>query len=287
MFGFQRIGDLIWAAGDSRAKGFLVGATSGRTTLSGEGLQHEDGHSHLTAYSVPNLLAYDTSYAYEIAVIIQEGIRRMYQEQEDIFYYLTVANELYPMPAMPEGAREGILRGMYRVRQAENPDAKLRAQLFGSGTILNEALKAQKLLEKYDVAADVWGVTSYKELYRDANAAERWNLLHPGEKPRLPYVVQCLQDAPGPVVAASDFLKALPASIGRWVGRPMLTLGTDGYGRSDSRAALRDFFEVDARYIALGALSGLAREEKIKPGVVQQAVQDLGINPEKADPVIS
>jgi pyruvate dehydrogenase E1 component len=288
MFGFQRIGDLIWAAADSRCRGFLIGGTSGRTTLAGEGLQHQDGHSQLLAYAVPNLLAYDPAFAYEIAVIIQDGIRRMYKDKESIFYYLTVMNEPYAMPSMPEGSREGILKGMYRFKASEREKAKLRAQLFGSGAILPEALKAQTLLEeKYGVAADVWSITSYRELYRDGHAADRWNRLHPTKKSRVPYVTQCLQDAPGVLVAATDYVKALPDSIARWCPRPLVSLGTDGFGRSESRGALRDFFEVDARFITLATLEALAREKKIEPQVVQKAIKDLEINPEKVDPMIS
>src|SRR3972149_419062 len=288
MFGLQRIGDLVWAAGDMRCRGFLVGATSGRTTLAGEGLQHQDGHSHLLAYPVPNLKAYDPAFAYEVAVIIQDGIRRMYEEQQDIFYYLTVMNEPYVQPPMPDGVKEGILKGMYKFKASENKNTKLHAQLFGSGAIMNETLKAQKLLgEKYDVAADVWSVTSYKELYRDGHEAERWNMLHPSEIPRVPYITQCLQDAPGVFIAASDFSKALPDSIYRWFPKPLVSLGTDGFGRSDSRRALRDFFEVDARFITLAALAALAREKEIKTDVVQHAIKDLEINPGKDNPMIS
>ncbi len=288
MFGFQRIGDLVWAAGDSRCRGFLIGGTAGRTTLAGEGLQHQDGHSHLLAYPVPNLVAYDPAFAYEIAVIIQDGIRRMYKEQESIFYYLTVSNEPYPMPAMPEGVRDGILKGMYRFKASESKKAKLRAQLFGSGAILPEVLKAQALLEeKYGVAADVWSVTSYKELYRDGHQAERWNRLHPNEEPCVPYVTQCLAKAPGVLVAASDYVKALPDSIARWCPRPLVSLGTDGFGRSETRPALRDFFEVDARFVTLATLQALAQEKQIKPQVVEQAIRELEIEPEKPDPMIS
>ena len=292
MFGFQRIGDLIWAAGDSRCRGFLLGGTAGRTTLAGEGLQHQDGNSHLLAYPVPNLKAYDPAFAYELAVIIQDGIRRMYEKQESVFYYLTVMNEPYPMPAMPDGAREGILKGMYRLRASSNGKSKLKsklgAQILGSGAILLEAVKAQKLLEeKYDVAADVWSVTSYKELFRDGHAADRWNMLHPTEEPRVPYVAACLRDAPGPIVAASDYVKALPDSVSRWCPRPIVSLGTDGFGRSDSRSALRGFFEVDSRFITLAVLSELAREKKIKAAVVEQAMKDLEIDQEKADPAVS
>ncbi len=288
MFGFQRVGDLIWAGADSRARGFLLGGTSGRTTLAGEGLQHQDGHSHLTAMTVPNCLAYDPAFAYEIAVIIQEGIRRMYSDGESIFYYLTVMNENYDMPAMPYGSADGILKGMYRLKESGDAKARLRAQLFGSGAILNEALKAQKILgERFGVTADVWSVTSYRELYRDGNAVERWNRLNPAAPPRVPYVTECVKDAPGVFVAASDYLKTLPATVSRWFPRELVCLGTDGFGRSDSRAALRDFFEVDARHIAVATLHALAREGSMKPEVVQQAIQALEINPEKLDPAIS
>jgi pyruvate dehydrogenase E1 component len=288
MFGFQRIGDLIWVAGDMRSRGFLVGATSGRTTLAGEGLQHQDGNSHLLACPVPNLKAYDPAFAYEIAVIIREGIRRMYEEQQDIFYYLTVTNEPYVQSPMPDGVKEGILKGMYKLKASENKNSKPQAQLFGSGAILNEALKAQKILEeKYNVAADVWSITSYKELYRDAHEAERWNMLHPSELPQVPYVTKCLQGASGVFVAASDYVKALPDSISRWFPKPLVSLGTDGFGRSDSRQALRDFFEVDSRFITLATLAALAREKEIKIDVVQHAIKDMGINPAKVNPMSS
>jgi len=286
MFGFQRIGDLIWAAGDMRCRGFLVGGTAGRTTLNGEGLQHQDGHSHLLAQAVPNLLTYDPAFAFEIAVIVREGIRRMFEQQEDIFYYLTVENENYPMPPMPEGSEEGILKGMYKFRPSPLQDAKLRAQLLGSGAILNEVLKAQELLaEQFGVAADVWSVTSYKELRRDGLETERWNLLHPGRKRKEAYVTQCLKDEPGPIVASSDYVKALPDGISKWAPRPVVSLGTDGFGRSASRAALRDFFEVDARFVALAVLNALAAERRIKVDVVRQAIKTLEINPEKPNPV--
>ncbi len=287
MFGLQRVGDLVWAAGDMRCKGFLVGGTAGRTTLAGEGLQHQDGNSHVLALPVPNLMAYDPAYAYELAVIIQDGIRRMYEKGENIFYYLTVMNENYLQPAMPAGAREGILKGLYKFKAAPNPDAPLKAQLLGSGAILNEAVKAQAILaEKYGVAADVWSATSYKELHRDAIECERWNLLHPAEAPRTPYVSQALNNAPGAIVAATDYLRVLPNAVCRWMPRPIVALGTDGYGRSDGRDALRDFFEVDARYITLATLSSLAtREKSIPTSVVAQAMKDLDINPEKANPM--
>jgi pyruvate dehydrogenase E1 component len=290
MFGFQRIGDLIWAAADMRTRGFLIGGTAGRTTLAGEGLQHQDGHSHVLALSVPNLLAYDPAFAYEIAVIIQDGIKRMYVDQESIFYYLTVTNEPLPMPEMParKEVREGILRGLYRFKTSAKQGTKLRAQLFGSGTIMYEVLKAQKILEEnYDVAADIWSVTSYKALYRDGNDCERWNMLHPGDKPRVPFVTQALSDAPGVLIAASDYMKVLPEAISQWCPRPLVALGTDGFGRSENRAALRDFFEVDAKHIVLATLSALAREGQIAPEVIAGAIRELQIRPEKLNPAIS
>jgi pyruvate dehydrogenase E1 component len=235
-------------------------------------------------------MAYDPAFAYEIAVILQDGIKRMYVDQESIFYYLTVTNEPLPMPPMPAGdhVRDGILKGMYRYKLSEKKDAKLQAQLFGSGTIMYEVLKAQQILEEhYGVAADVWSVTSYKELYRNANDCERWNMLHPGQTPKVPYVTHCLKDAPGVFVAASDYMKVLPESIAQWVPGRLFTLGTDGFGRSESRAALREFFEVDAKHIVLATLTALAREGKIKIEDVQRAVRDLKINPEKPNPVNS
>ncbi len=288
MFGFQRIGDLAWAAGDIKCKGFMIGGTSGRTTLAGEGLQHQDGHSHLLAYPLPNLKAYDPAYAYEIAVIIQDGIKRMYVDREDIFYYITVMNESYAQPSMPEGVKDGILRGMYKLKDSPLKDTELHAQLFGSGTILNEVLKAQDYLaENYSVAADVWSVTSYKELYRDGLDKERWNMLHPSEIKRVPYITECVQDAPGVFVAASDYVMALPDSISQWLPRPLVSLGTDGFGRSAGRKALRDFFEVDWRYITLAVLASLTWEKKIDPTVVEKAIKDLDINPGKANPILS
>jgi pyruvate dehydrogenase E1 component len=290
MFGFQRIGDLIWAAADMRCRGFLVGGTAGRTTLAGEGLQHQDGHSHLLALPVPNLLAYDPAFAYEIAIILQDGIKRMYINGESIFYYLTVGNEPLPMPEIPQegNVREGVLKGMYRFRKSVKKDAKLRAQLFGSGSIMFEVLKAQQILEeKYGVAADVWSVTSYKELYRNANDCERWNMLHPADAPKVPYITQMLKDAPGPFIAASDYVKILPESLTKWMPGQLMALGTDGFGRSENRVSLRDFFEVDAKHIVLATLGALAREKKIGTDVVQRAIQELGINPEKMNPAIS
>ena len=288
MFGFQRVADFIWAAADMRTRGFLLGGTAGRTTLSGEGLQHQDGNSHVLALPVPNLLAYDPAYAYEISVIIEDGIRRMYKEGESIFYYVTVMNEPYAMPVMPEGVEEGILKGMYRFKTALNRKAKLRAQLFGNGAILNEVLRAQEILEKqYSVAADVWSVTSYKCLYTDGIETERWNRLHPSEKPRVPYVTQCLDGAQGVLVAATDYLKTLPNMISKWMPRRLASLGTDGFGRSEGRTSLRDFFEVDAKFIALATLHELYQDGLLEKCVVEKAISDLGINPEKANPVIS
>ena len=288
MFGFQRVGDLIWAGADMRMKGFVMGGTAGRTTLNGEGLQHEDGQSHVLALPVPTCQSYDPAFAYEIAVIIEDGIKRMYRDREDIFYYMTVMNEQYQHPAMPAGSKDGILKGMYVCKRTSKPKAKLRAQLFGSGTILMQALEAQKILEeKYNVGADVWSVTSYVNLYRDGHACDRWNRLHPTEAPRVPYVAQMTKDAPGVFVAASDYLKTLPDAIDRWLPRPLQSLGTDGFGRSDSREALRNFFEVDARFIVLATLHALMQDNQIEPKVVAQAIKDLGIDAEKSNPAVS
>jgi pyruvate dehydrogenase E1 component len=288
MFGMQRVGDLVWAAADTRTRGFLLGGTAGRTTLAGEGLQHQDGHSHLLSLAVPNLISYDPAFAFEIAVIVEDGIRRMYKEGESIFYYITVMNEQYEMLPMPAGSREGILKGMYLLRPSQKTNAKARAQLLGSGAILNEALKAQQILdEQYHVSADVWSVTSYQELYREGHAVERWNRMHPGEKPRVSYVTQCLAGTEGVIVAASDYVKVLPDAIDHWTGRRVTSLGTDGFGRSEGRASLRDFFEVDAKHIVLATLGDLARDGKLDAGVAQKAVKDLGINPDKPNPAIS
>lgn len=286
MFGLQRIGDLIWLAGDMRCKGFLVGGTAGRTTLAGEGLQHNDGNSHLLAYPVPNLVAYDPAFAYEIEIIIKDGIRRMYVEQEDVFYYLTVENDNYPMPAMPKDVtEEQVLKGMYRFRKAAK-NRKLKAQLFGSGAIMNMALEAQQILdEKYNVAADVWSITSFKELHNDGLAADRWNRLHPTGERRVPYVEQCVGDSKGVSVIASDYVKALPESIARWFPSKPVTLGTDGFGRSEGRDDLRNHFEVDARWITVATLSALAEDGQIDVSVVESAIKDFGIDPDKPNPV--
>jgi len=290
MFGFQRVGDLAWAFGDLRGRGFLCGATAGRTTLNGEGLQHEDGHSHVLASVIPNLLTYDPAYAYELAVIVRDGLRRMYEEREDVFYYLTLYNENYEMPAKPEGAEEGILKGLYRLPLADLglPEGAPRVQLFGSGTILRSALGARALLaERYGVAADVWSATSYKELRREALECERWNRLHPGAEQRVPYVTRVLDGAAGPVVAVTDYLKVVPDQIARWVPNDLTPLGTDGYGRSDTRPALRRFFEVDAENVALAALVELANRGVVDRSLPAQAVGELGIDPEKPNPAKS
>jgi len=288
MFGFQRVGDLIWASGDAQARGFLLGATAGRTTLAGEGLQHQDGHSHILALGNPSVEAYDPAFAYEIAVIVREGLRRMLEDGDSVVYYLTLMNEFYTMPPIPKGVEESILKGLYKFRASENKRVQIKAHLLGSGAILNEALEAQRILEAdYDVATDVWSVTSYKKLYWDATDTERWNLRHSGEAPRASHLETQLDGERGVFVAASDYLKALPATIAKWVPGPFYILGTDGYGRSESRDALRDFFEVDARHIAYTALCGMAREKRIKPEVVEKARQDLAIDPRKPNPLFS
>ncbi len=290
MFGFQRIGDLIWAAGDVQARGFLLGGTAGRTTLAGEGLQHQDGHTHLIAYFLPTMRAYDPAFAYELAVIIKDGIRRMYVEQENLIYYITVMNEFYPQPPMPQGVEEGILKGLYKFKKSslKKKDAVGKAHLLGSGTILNEAIKAQKILEEdFGVAADVWSATGYKQLYMDAIETERYNRMHPDLKPKTPFVREILSEEEGVFVSASDYLKAIPETIGKWIPGRFITLGTDGYGRSDNREALRNFFEVDARYIALAALQGLLEDGTIKADLVRKAIKKLEINPEKVDPLTS
>ncbi|HCU72713.1 MAG TPA: pyruvate dehydrogenase (acetyl-transferring), homodimeric type [Chloroflexi bacterium] len=286
MFGFQRVGDLIWAAADSRTRGFMVGGTAGRTTLNGEGLQHQDGHSHLLFSTVPNCRAYDPAFAHEIAVIVREGIQQMFVNNEDIFVYMTVGNENYEHPAPPTepDLDEGILRGLYRFRVSTVTQPRARANLLGSGSILNEVLKAQEMLaEKYSIAADVWSVTSYTELRRDALDTERWNMLHPHESPRVPYVRQKLGDSASVTIAASDYVKTIPDSLSKWISGPLISLGTDGFGRSESREALRDFFEVDSRYVTLAALHALAREGEIDQELVSEAMEDLKIDPDKTN----
>ncbi len=286
MFGFQRVGDLAWAAGDMRARGFLLGGTAGRTTLNGEGLQHEDGHSHLLAATVPNCVAYDPTYAYELAVIIQDGLRRMVQEQEDVYYYITVMNENYEHPAMPEGVEKGILKGMYLLREGKAKKNAPRVQLLGSGTILREVIAGADLLEKdFGVAADIWSVTSFNELRRDGIDAQRWNMLHPEAEPRLSHIETCLKDREGPVIAATDYMKMFADQVrGFLPARQFLALGTDGFGRSDTREKLRRFFEVDRNYVAVAALKSLADMELVPRKKVAEAIKKYGIDPEKPNP---
>lgn len=284
MFGFQRVGDLAWAAGDSRARGFLMGATSGRTTLNGEGLQHEDGHSHIMANLIPNCVTYDPTFNFELAVIIQDGLRRMVAEQEDVFYYITIMNENYPHPKMPENAVEGILKGLYKLQNASQAH-KLHVQLMGSGTILREIIAAAEILDKeFNIAADVWSATSFNLLGRDGLEVDRWNLMHAEETPREAYITKCLKNAPGPVIAATDYVKAYADQVRKYIPQSYTVLGTDGFGRSDSRAMLRHFFEVDRYYIVIAALHALVREGKLKASVVTKAMQQYNLDPEKVNP---
>jgi pyruvate dehydrogenase E1 component len=301
MFGFQRIGDLAWAAGDLRARGFLLGGTAGRTTLNGEGLQHEDGHSHLMSATIPNCVSYDPTFGHELAVIIHDGMRRMYVEQEDVFYYLTVMNENYAHPAMPKGAEAGIIKGMYLFKGQETKGkpvlskveggqgTKPTVQLLGSGTILREVIAAAELLEKdFGVTSDIWSVTSFTELRREGMDCERWNMLHPEAKARVSYVEQCLAGRSGPVIAATDYMRSFADQIRGFLPQNSKghyrVLGTDGFGRSDTRKKLRKFFEVDRYYIAVAALKALADEGTIKAGVVSKAIKLYKINPDKPNP---
>jgi pyruvate dehydrogenase E1 component len=284
MFGFQRVGDLAWAAGDSRARGFLLGGTAGRTTLNGEGLQHEDGHSHVLASTIPNCVSYDPAYAYELAVIVHDGLRRMIGEQEDVFYYLTVMNENYRHPPIPEGAEEGILRGMHRIREIEGAQVRL----LGSGTILREVEAAAQLLgSDFGVPADVWSVTSFTELRREGLARDRAARLHPGDDPGQPWVARCLGGSDAPVVAATDYVKALANGISGWVPARYEVLGTDGFGRSDYRRHLRRFFEVDRHHVAVAALHALADEGRIERSLVVEAIDKYEIDADAPDPAIS
>ncbi len=283
MFGFQRVGDFLWAAADMQARGFYIGGTAGRTTLAGEGLQHQDGHSLVLSSTIPNCVSYDPAYAYELAVVVQDGMRRMHEEQENVFYYITCMNENYVHPALLEGSEKGILRGIYRLK--EGASGKLRVQLFGSGTILREVLAASSLLsEEFDIPSDVWSVTSYNELRRDGAEKDRWNMLHPGSTPRKPYVVECLENVKGPFIAASDYMKIVPDQIRNWVPGRFNVLGTDGFGRSDGRAALRRHFEVDRYYVAISALSALADDGAIGAEVVKDAIRRFGIDVSKPNP---
>ncbi len=284
MFGFQRVGDLSWAAGDSQARGFLIGATAGRTTLNGEGLQHQDGHSHLLASTIPNCRGYDPAYAYELAVIIQDGLRRMYQERENCFYYITTMNENYPQPPMPKGAEEGIVRGMYLLRGAEGKGPKV--QLLGSGAVLREVLAAADMLqEDFGIGAEVWSVTSFESLRRDGLACQRWNMLHPGKKPRVPHVAELLAEHEGPVVVATDYIKTWGDQLRPFIPRTCQVLGTDGFGRSDTREKLRWFFEVNRSFIAVAALTALAAEGSVSDAKIKQAIKKYDIDPGKEDPL--
>jgi len=285
MFGFQRIGDLAWAAGDSQARGFLIGATAGRTTLNGEGLQHQDGHSHILANTVPNCRSYDATYSYELAVIVQDGVKRMFEDKENCFYYLTTMNENYKQPAMPEGAEAGIIKGIYKFSQGGK--AKLRVQLMGAGTILNEVREAAKILkETYAVESDIWSLTSVNEITREGQQVDRWNLLHPDSKPKRAYLTEQLDGAEGPVVIATDYMKNYAEQMRKYIDKPLTVLGTDGFGRSDSREALRSFFEVDRYFITVAALKALADEGAIKSSVVSEAIKSFGIDPEKTNPLL-
>ncbi|MEQ1671591.1 MAG: pyruvate dehydrogenase (acetyl-transferring), homodimeric type, partial [Hyphomicrobium sp.] len=286
MFGFQRIGDLAWAAGDMRARGFMIGGTSGRTTLNGEGLQHEDGHSHVLSATIPNCISYDPTYAYEVAVIVHDGLRRMLAEQEDVYYYLTVLNENYEHPAMPDGAESGIIKGMYLLRAASKTSKGPKVQLLGSGAILREVIAGAELLDKdFGIASDIWSVTSFTEIARDACDTERWNLLNPEDAPRIPYVTQCLAArGDGPVIAATDYMKMYAEQIRPFVPAKFRVLGTDGFGRSDYRRKLRAHFEVDRHFVAVAALKSLADENKIPSAKVSEAIRKYGIDPDKPNP---
>jgi pyruvate dehydrogenase E1 component len=285
MFGFQRVGDLAWAAGDQRARGFLLGGTAGRTTLNGEGLQHEDGHSHLLSSTIPNCISYDPTFAYELAIIIQDGLRRMYQEQEDVFYYITVMNENYNHPELPKGVEDGVVRGMYKLPRPKGKKAS-QVQLLGSGTILLEVIAAQKLLkEDFNIVADVWSCTSFNELRRDGISTARWNMLHPDEPKKRSYVEQCLSNTEGPVIAATDYMRIFADQIRPYIpNKNYDVLGTDGFGRSDTREKLRDFFEVDRRYVVVAALSAMLNEGTIPKKTVIDAIKKYGVNPNKPEP---
>ncbi|MDQ2801476.1 MAG: pyruvate dehydrogenase (acetyl-transferring), homodimeric type [Pseudomonadota bacterium] len=284
MFGFQRVGDLAWAAGDMRARGFLLGATAGRTTLNGEGLQHEDGHSHIFASTIPNCVSYDPTFSYEVAVVVQDGLRRMFSEQEDVYYYITLMNENYEHPALPEGAQEGIVKGMYLLKPADADANGPRVQLLGSGTILREVIAAADLLREYGVSADIWSCPSFTELRREGLEVERWNLLHPDQPQRTSYVDQCLQARQGPVIASSDYIKAFADQIRPFVPGRYSVLGTDGFGRSDYRRKLRAFFEIDRHYVTVAALHALAQEGQIEARLAADAIRKFGLDPEKPSP---
>jgi pyruvate dehydrogenase E1 component len=286
MFGFQRIGDLMWLAGDIKARGFLLGATAGRTTLNGEGLQHQDGHSLILSSTIPTLLTYDPAFTYELAVIIADGMKRMYVENEDIFYYLSLYNENYVMPAMPQGTEEGILRGLYKYKPGTEKK-KVKAHILASGPIIREALRAQEILaERFGVSADVWSATSYKLLRNDALRVRRWNMLHPEETPRKAYLETVLENEEGAFVAVSDNMKIVPDQVAPWIPGGLMTLGTDGFGRSDTRERLRRFFEVDAESTVVGTLYALAQKGQVEKREVTRAMKELDLDPEKAFPQI-
>jgi len=289
MFGFQRVGDLRWAAGDMRSRGFLLGGTSGRTTLNGEGLQHEDGHSHLWSATIPNCVSYDPTFAYELVVIIQEGLRRMYAEQEDVYYYITVMNENYTHPALPKGSEKDILKGMYQFSKSDDKKAKLKVQLLGSGTIFREVIAAAEMLKNdWGVASDIWGCPSFTELARDWNSVSRTNMLNPDSKPALSHVENCLKDTQGPIIASTDYIRLFADQIRpaiQNIGRRYTVLGTDGFGRSDTREALRHFFEVDRKWVTIAALKALADEKQIEPKLVKDAIKKYGIDIQKPNPL--
>ena len=285
MFGFQRVGDLSWAAGDLQARGFLIGGTSGRTTLNGEGLQHQDGHSHILAGTIPNCVTYDPTYAYELAIIIQSGLEEMYVKKMAKYYYITVMNENYIQPEMPKGCEDGVIRGMYLLKKNSKKTSKKVVQLLGSGTILREVIAAAEILKAdFGVESDIWSVTSFNELRKEGLATTRWNLLHPEDTPKVSYVNECLDKTVGPVIASTDYMKSYADQIRDYVPRRYAVLGTDGFGRSDTREKLREFFEVDRHFVALAALSALAEENIIETKIVSQAIERFGINPEKPDP---
>jgi len=290
MFGFQRIGDLAWASGDIQARGFLIGGTAGRTTLNGEGLQHQDGHSHVLANTIPNCKAYDPAYGYEMAVVIRHGMKEMFEDNQNVFYYLTIENENYAQPAMPKDCEEGIIRGMYKFESVETKGRKKtpRVQLMGAGAILNEVRQAAQLLkDDWNIASDVWSVTSYNELARDGQHVERWNALHPDDKPKQAYVTQCLEEHKGPVVSSTDYIKLHSEQLRAYVPATYMTLGTDGFGRSDTREKLRHFFEVDRYYVTVSALAALAKDGEIKQDQVLDAMRKYGIDRNKPNPVLS
>jgi pyruvate dehydrogenase E1 component len=284
MFGLQRVGDLAWLGGDMRARGFLLGGTAGRTTLNGEGLQHEDGHSHILASTIPNCVSYDPTFAYEVVVIVRDGIRRMYQEQEDVYFYITLMNENYPHPGMPEGAETRIVKGLYLLKEGAKAKGP-RVQLMGSGTILREVMAGADLLrEDFKVNADIWSATSFNELRRDGLSAERWSLLHPTQPRRKSYLEAQLEGHAGPVVAATDYMRAFADQVRSQIPRRYVVLGTDGFGRSDYRVKLRNFFEVNRHYVAVAALKSLADDGEIKPEVVAEAIKKYGLDTERPDP---